>query len=189
MCGFAFAEEELGYVYFKCEVIDTPWKGYVPPRAANLNQMVCLDITFKSNLPKEYTDYFIDFFENSENNEGITVNGRAFSYNGKVISLFTRTEDGFVSRRPFAKKWDHPNGAFDSPNGGSYENYREAVMQGWFVNSVQIILDTAGYTAGGNFSAKAVGNTAVPGLITELEQGFSFREINRFERRWVIYKE
>jgi hypothetical protein len=184
LCGFAFAEEELGYVYFKCEVIDTPWTGYVPPGAANLSNMVCLDITFKSNLPKEYTDYFIDHFENSENNEGIAVNGRAFSYNGKVVSVFTRTEDGFVSRRPFAKKWDHPDGAWDSPNMGSYENYREAVMQGWFGSGVQGILNTTGE----NLSAKAVGSTAVPGLFEDIEQGFSFRKTNRFERTWIIYK-
>jgi hypothetical protein len=101
LCGSVFAEEESGYVYFKYEVIDTPWTGYVPPEAANLSNMVCLDITFKSNLPKECTDYFIDKFENQESNAGF--DSTIFGLHRKIFAIFTRTEDGFVSRRPFAK--------------------------------------------------------------------------------------
>jgi hypothetical protein len=187
MCGFAFAEEELGYVYFKAEVIDTPWTGFVPPRAVNLSNMVCVDIIFKSNLPKEYTDYFIDHFEASEINEGLRINGSAFGYKGKVFSLFTRTEDGFVSRRPFVKKWEVLPGldsSMDSPNMGSYQHYREEVMQGWFVSGVQFIVNTTGE----DLSAKAVGNTAVPGLFEDVERGFRFRQTNVFERKWIVYK-
>jgi hypothetical protein len=182
MGGFAFAEEELGYVYFKFEVMDTPWTGYVPPRAANLSHMVCLDITFQSNLPREYTDYFIDLFENWEVNDGIS--GAPFSYSGKIFAQFTRTEDGFVSRRPFAKRWDVTRGSWDSPNLGSYEDYRMDVMQHWVVNGVQTILNAAGE----NLTVRVVGDTAIPSLFADVEQGFGFRQTNHFERRWIIYR-
>jgi hypothetical protein len=183
MRGFVFAEGELGYVYFKYEVIDTPWTGYVPPQAANLSNMVCLDITFKSNLPREYTDYLIDNFENRESNTGF--DSSVFGYNQKIFALFTRTADGFVSRRPFAKKWDHPRESWDNPNMGSYEGYREGVMQNQMAHYVEFIL----YTIGGNAQAKAAGNTSVPGLFADVEQGFSFSKTNRFERTWIVYKE
>jgi hypothetical protein len=182
VCGLVFADQELGYVYFKYEVIDTPWTGYVPQNASNLSNMVCLDITFKSNLPKEYTDYFIDALENQESNEGFR--GGAFGYSGKVFAIFTRTSDGFISRRPFTKRWDHPNGAFDTPNMGNYEGYTESFMQRTIASYVQFILNTARE----NVSAKAAGNTSVPNIFEDVEQGFRFRKTNLFERKWIVYK-
>jgi hypothetical protein len=184
MGAFAFAKEEVGYVYFRFEVLDTPWTGYVPPNAQNLEHMVCLDITFKSNLPKEYTDYFVDLFENQEINTGL--NHKVFGGSRKSFALFTRTADGFISRRPFAKKWDHPNGAWDTPNLGSYESYREGVMQQIIVNSVQFILNTGGDE---KLSAQAAGDTSLPDFWDDLEQGFRFRTSKLFERKWIIYKE
>jgi hypothetical protein len=180
----AFAKEELGYVYFKYEVIDTPWTGYVPPNAANLQHIVCLNITFASNLPKEYTDYFVDMYENNEINEGLKHD--VFGGRRKSFALFSRTQDGFISRRPFAKRWDHPNGALDTPNLGSYEFfYTEGEMQQTMSRCVQIIINTIG----GKVSARAAGNTSVPDIFDDAEQGFRFRKTNLFERKWIVYKE
>ncbi|GHT56083.1 hypothetical protein FACS1894109_04040 [Spirochaetia bacterium] len=187
--GFAFAKEELGYVYFKYEVVDTPWTGYVPPHAANLREMVCLDITFISNLPKEYTDYFIDVYENNEINVGLTH--AVFGRGRKSFALFTRTENGFISRRPFAKKWDHAE-SWDSPNLGSYEFfYAVGAIQQTMAKCVQFILDTTASVVGTGkgISAQAVGNTSVPNLFDDAEQGFHFRKTKLFERKWVVYRE
>jgi hypothetical protein len=190
ICGFgpsvsaAFAKEELGYVYFKYQVIDTPWTGYVPPNAANLRHMVCLEITFISNLPREYTDYFVDMYENNEINVGLSH--QVFGGGRKSFALFTRTKDGFISRRPFAKRWDHPNGALDTPNLGSYEFfYTEGEIQQTMARCAQVIINTIG----GNVTAQAVGNTSVPDIFDDAEQGFRFRKTNLFERKWIVYRE
>ena len=138
MCGFAFAQSELGYLYFKYEVTDKPWTGYVPPNADNLGHIVCLDITFISNLPKEYTDYFVDVFENTENNTGVT---NPFGTGRKAFAIFTRTGNGFISRRPFAKKWDDT--MLVGP--GNYgQGYTEAEMRKMITSYVHFVLNTGG---------------------------------------------
>jgi hypothetical protein len=65
----------------------------------------------------------------------------------------------------------------------SYEGYREGAMQNQIAKYVEFIL----YTIGENSYAKAAGSTSVPGLFEDVEQGFSFRKTNRFERTWIVY--
>jgi hypothetical protein len=184
MCGFAFAQSELGFLYFKYEVIDSPWTGYAPPNADNLAHIVCLDITFISNLPKEYTDYFVDVFENTENNTGVT---NPFGAGRKAFAIFARTGNGFISRRPFAKKWDDT--MLVGP--GNYgQGYTEAEMRNMITGYVQFVLNTGGKPEE-KLSAKVAGDNSVQDFwdATWEGEGFRFQRTNRFERKWVVYKD
>ena len=184
VCGSVFAQKEIGSVYFKYEVLDIPWTGYVPPNADNVAHMVCLDITFISNLPKEYTDYFVDVFENTENNKGVT---NPFGAGRKAFAIFTRTADGFISRRPFAKQWDDT--MLVGP--GNYgQGYREDQMRKVITDCGQFILNTGG-KPGEKLSAKVAGDNSVQGLFdaTWEGEGFRFQRTNRFERTWIVYRE